>query len=74
MEDVGRRADRVIEKVRSMPGEVACFAHGHLLRVLAARWVDLAASWGRTLVLAPASLSELGWERDHPAVCLWNRT
>jgi probable phosphoglycerate mutase len=71
-EDVGRRADRVIARVRAVTGDVACFAHGHVLRVLAARWVGLGATGGASLTLSPASLSELGWERERPVVRLWN--
>jgi broad specificity phosphatase PhoE len=71
-EDVGRRADRVIERVRRAPGDVACFAHGHLLRVMAARWIGLPASGGGSFALRPASLSELGWERQRPIIDTWN--
>ena len=72
--DVGRRADRVIDRIRAATGEVACVAHAHILRVLAARWIGLGPAGGRYLVLAPASVSELGWERERPVICGWNRT
>lgn len=72
--DVGRRADRVVERVRSVDGDVVCFSHGHLLRVLAARWVGLPPAGGRLLTLRAAAVSTLGWEREAPVVTLWNAT
>jgi broad specificity phosphatase PhoE len=72
-EDVAGRVDRVIERVRSSDGAVACVAHSHVLRVLAARWIGLEPSFGRSLVLDPGSFSELGWEREHPVVVSWNK-
>ncbi|HUY66718.1 MAG TPA: histidine phosphatase family protein [Acidimicrobiales bacterium] len=72
--DVGRRADRAIARIRAIAGDVACVAHAHVLRVLAARWIGLDPAGGRHLVLAPASVSELGWERERPVICGWNRT
>ncbi|HVB93738.1 MAG TPA: histidine phosphatase family protein [Acidimicrobiales bacterium] len=71
-EEVGTRADRVIERVRAADGDVLCFAHGHLLRVLAARWLGLHPELGRCFSLDPASISILGWERLNPVVVLWN--
>ena len=71
-DDVGRRVDRVIERVLAQPGDVACVAHGHVLRVMASRWIGLAAGSGRSFSLGPAALCELGWERDQPVVALWN--
>jgi broad specificity phosphatase PhoE len=72
VEAVGRRADRVMEVIRAAPGDVALFAHGHILRVLAARWVGLPPDQGRLLALSTASLSVLGWERETPVVERWN--
>jgi probable phosphoglycerate mutase len=71
-EDVGRRADRIIERVRKAPGQVACFAHGHVLRVVAARWIGLPATAAGSFILSPAALSELGWERERPVIERWN--
>jgi probable phosphoglycerate mutase len=74
--DVGRRADRVVQKVRAAlggeRGDVALFSHGHLLRVLAARWVGLDVQWARALVLDAGAVSVLGYERETPALRLWN--
>ena len=70
--DVGTRVDRIIEAIRDVPGDVAVFGHGHLLRVLGARWVDLAPAEGRALALDPASISILGFERETPVIALWN--
>jgi broad specificity phosphatase PhoE len=70
--DVGRRVDRVIARIRSVPGDVVCVAHAHVLRVLGARWIGLDPTGGRYFRLAPASVSELGWEREGPFITAWN--
>jgi probable phosphoglycerate mutase len=71
--EVGARADRVITDVLDGPaGDTLVFSHGHLLRVLAARWLGLGAEWGRALLLTPASICILGWERDIPVLVRWN--
>lgn len=72
VEEVGRRADRVIDVVRSVDGDVAVFAHGHLLRVLGARWIGLPPGGGRLLALSTASVSVLGWEREEAVIEQWN--
>jgi broad specificity phosphatase PhoE len=70
--EVGRRADAVVALVRSRPGDVLAFAHGHILRVVAARWVGLAPSDGARLSLDPATISVLGWEHGRPVATRWN--
>jgi broad specificity phosphatase PhoE len=70
---VGRRADRVIERVRAVDGDVAVFAHGHILRALAARWCGLDPTYGRVLALDTSALSVLGYERETAVIRLWNR-
>jgi probable phosphoglycerate mutase len=72
VEEVGRRAQRVIDEIRDTEGDVALFAHGHLLRVLAARWIGLPPDAGRLLALSTASVSVLGWERETAVVEQWN--
>jgi broad specificity phosphatase PhoE len=71
---VGERADRVIERaLAALPeGDVAMFAHGHLLRVLGARWIGLGAECGGLLGLDTAALCELGFEREQRVLWLWN--
>lgn len=72
-DEVGARADRVIARVRATaPGHVALFAHGHILRVLAARWIGLPAAGGEHFVLDTATLSILGYYHETPAVKVWN--
>lgn len=71
-DQVGIRADRVIDRIRSAPGDVACVAHGHLLRVLAVRWIGLDPSQARCFTLEPASIGLLDWERDQPVISGWN--
>jgi broad specificity phosphatase PhoE len=73
-EQVAARADRVIARALEATGDVALFGHGHLLRILAARWIGLDPSGGRLLALATASLSVLGHERETRVVRLWNQT
>jgi broad specificity phosphatase PhoE len=72
VEDVGRRADRVVARALVAGGDVAVFAHGHLLRALAARWLGLPASSGAMFELGTATLSRLGWERERRVIELWN--
>jgi probable phosphoglycerate mutase len=70
--DVGRRVDRVIERARDQAGDTLCVAHGHLLRVLVARWLGLPPVAGRLFLLSVGAVCVLGWDGDSPAVQLWN--
>lgn len=73
-DEVGRRADRIIARIHAgaTAGDVLVFAHGHLLRVLAARWIGLPAAAGGRFELATATLSIVGWERESRSIELWN--
>jgi broad specificity phosphatase PhoE len=76
VEHVGERADGVIaEALASVPdgGRVALFAHAHILRILAARWIGLDARGGALLALGTGSVSVLGWERETRVIQSWNR-
>lgn len=73
-QEVQRRADRVIELVRSTEGPVLAFCHGHFSRVLGARWIGLPAAAGAHLLLSTAALGRMGWERETPALVAWNET
>jgi broad specificity phosphatase PhoE len=70
--DIGRRADRVIARVRAVEGPVVVFSHGHLLRVLGARWVGLPPVGGRVFALWTGAICALGWERETAVVTRWN--
>jgi broad specificity phosphatase PhoE len=69
---VGARVDRVIARARAVEGDVALFAHGHVLRVLAARWLGLPPGGGQHFLLNTGTLSMLGYYHDIPAVRVWN--
>jgi broad specificity phosphatase PhoE len=71
-EQVGTRVDRVIARVRAADSDVALFSHGHVLRVLAARWIGLPASGGQHFLLGTGTLSVLGYYRGIPALRIWN--
>ena len=71
-EQVGVRVDRLIARVRAVEGHVALFAHGHIFRVFAARWLGLPASAGCHFLLDTAALSVLSYYRGLPAVKRWN--
>ena len=71
-EQVGMRADRVIAKTRGIQGDVALFAHGHVLRVLAARWIGLTVQAGQHFLLDTGTLCVLGSYRNVPAIKVWN--
>lgn len=72
IDEVAARADRVIDRVRQIDGDVLVFAHGHILRVLGARWLEQHPGLGRHLILSPATFSILGYERETPAIESWN--
>jgi probable phosphoglycerate mutase len=69
---VGARVDQVLTRVRAAPGDVALFAHGHVFRVLVARWIGLPPGAGQHFLLDTATLNVLGYYRDSPAVKIWN--
>jgi probable phosphoglycerate mutase len=76
VEHVGERADGVIARALAAApdgGRVALFAHAHILRILAARWIGLAADGGSLLALGTGSVSVLGWERETRVIQRWNR-
>jgi len=72
--DVAARADRVIARVRAVPGDVLLFSSGHILRVLTARWLGLRPAAGALFVLGTGSVCILGYDHDptEPAIRLWN--
>ncbi|WP_455353605.1 histidine phosphatase family protein [Streptomyces sp. SYSU K217416] len=71
---VGARADEVVAWARSADRDVLVFAHGHILRVLGARWLGLDPSFAARIRLDPTSLSVLGWAYGDPAIASWNDT
>lgn len=70
--DLAARADRLSARIRAADAPVLVFAHGHLLRALAARWIDLPVTEGRRLLLDTGGLGELGSHRGLPALVRWN--
>jgi broad specificity phosphatase PhoE len=74
-QDVAGRADRFIARVQELGGDVLAFSSGHIIRMIAARWLGLPPAAGRCFFCQPGSVGELGFEhdsRDQPIVRLWN--
>ncbi len=71
-EQIGARVDRVIARSRAVDGDIALFAHGHVLRVLVARWIGLPPGGGQLFLLDTGTLCVLGHYRGIPAVRIWN--
>ncbi len=74
-EDVAARADRFIARVRGIGGDVLAFSSGHIIRMIAARWLGLPPAGGRFFYCRPASVGVLGFEHkslDEPIIGLWN--
>jgi probable phosphoglycerate mutase len=74
VQSVGERTDRVLARARPLlaDGDVALVAHGHVLRVLTARWLGLDPSGGRLFRLDTGTISTLGFEHDEPVILTWN--
>ena len=70
--DVASRADRVIARARAAEGDVALFAHGHILRMVTARWCGLEPVEGRCFPLDTGTVNILGWEHESPGILRWN--
>jgi len=72
--EVGARVDGLVAELRRLERDAVLFAHGHLLRMVGARWVELSPAEGGRLALGTAALCVLGWEREVPVIQLWNDT
>jgi len=72
IEHIAGRVDRLVGRLRAIDGDVLVFAHGHVLRVFAARCLGLRAAIGRHLALGTVTIARLGWERDTPVIETWN--
>jgi probable phosphoglycerate mutase len=73
---VGARADRILARLRAVDaveGDAIAFAHGHILRVVAARWIGLGVSGGARLRLSPGTISVLGHEHEYEVISRWNQ-
>jgi broad specificity phosphatase PhoE len=69
--DVAARADRLVSELRALDGDALVFAHGHVLRVLTARWLELPPAAGARFQLATGATGELGWEREVATLVAW---
>lgn len=74
LEQVAARAELAIDRAAAVEGDVALFAHGHVLRILTARWLGLEPADGRLFAMAPGSVSRLGYERETRVIWDWNLT
>ena len=72
VEQLAARADRVVAELLAVDGDVLVFSHGHFLRVLTARWLELGAADGRLFALDSGTLSTLGFEREQRVIRSWN--
>lgn len=70
--EIAARADRALARLRAVEGDAIAFAHGHILRVLAARWMGMSASFGGRLALSAGTVSVLGFERETEVIQSWN--
>jgi broad specificity phosphatase PhoE len=70
--EVGARADRALERLSSAGGDAIAFAHGHILRVVASRWIGMEPAAGARFALAAGAVSALGFERDTEVMAHWN--
>jgi broad specificity phosphatase PhoE len=70
--EIGARVDRVLARFAEVDGDGLCFAHGHVLRVLTARWLEMEVSAGARFKLAAAAIGELGHERDTAVIDRWS--
>jgi broad specificity phosphatase PhoE len=74
VEHVAARAQKVIDRALQAGGDVALFAHAHILRILAATWLGLEPRGGRLFALGTGSVSTLGYERETRVISTWNRS
>jgi broad specificity phosphatase PhoE len=72
LDDAAGRADRLIARAEAAEGDVALFGHGHILRIVGARWIGLPPRAGGRLALGTAALCVLGYERERRVIQLWN--
>ena len=72
VDEVGARADRLLARIAAADADVLLFSHGHVLRVLAARWLGLPPASGGLFALGTATVSILGWERENRVIESWN--
>lgn len=74
LEQVAARAGQILDRVLPLEGDIALFAHGHILRILAACWIGLPPRTASLFALDTATISVLGWERDTRVLRVWNRS
>jgi probable phosphoglycerate mutase len=69
---VGERADRVLARLRAADGDALAFAHGHILRVVTARWLGMEVAAGARFALVAGAVGTLGFERQTEVLKGWN--
>ncbi|HWC19838.1 MAG TPA: histidine phosphatase family protein [Terriglobales bacterium] len=72
VEHVGERVQRIIQRCLDAQGDVALFAHGHVLRILTAAWLGLAPNHGQFFALSTGTISLLGFEHEYRVIKRWN--
>lgn len=72
LKEMSERADRIIKRISNYCGDIAIFSSGHISRILAMRWINISAEFGKNFILSTGTYSILSYERGFPAIKVWN--